>query len=125
MVVVVDYAHHWLDLRWIGNGTRWKHLGSRGNEPGQFICPWAVAVTRAGALVVTDWERVQVLTVDGAVLCVLDPTVLGFSSLGRTLHGVAVCARTDEIFITEYYEHTVVALMWTPPSNVRHSVIPI
>jgi hypothetical protein len=53
VVVVVDYAHHWLDLRWIGNGTRWKHLGSRGNEPGQFNCPWAVAVTRAGALVVT------------------------------------------------------------------------
>jgi hypothetical protein len=87
VVVVVDYAEDWLDLRWLGNGIVWKRLGSRGNEPGQFTCPWAVATTRAGALVVTDWKRVQVLTVDGAVLCVLDPTVLGFNSLGRTLHG--------------------------------------
>ena len=76
MVVVVDCSNHRLALWRLGDGTVWKHLGSRGMEPGQFTYPMAVAVTGAWALVVTDNYRVQELTVDGAVLCVLDPTVM-------------------------------------------------
>ena len=120
MVVVVDYGNHRLVLWRLSDGTVWKQLGSQGTEPGQFTSPRAVAVTSTGALVVTDDHRVQVLTVDGAVLCVLDPTaVVGVGRLGLFLYGVTVCADTDEILVTDYNNHRVVALTWSPPSQVH------
>ncbi len=115
MVVVADAWNHRLSLWRLGDGTMWKHLGSHGTEPGQFTYPMAAAVTGAGALVVTDWNRVQVLTVDGAVLCVLDPTaVVGLGQLGRCLSGVALYPGTDEILVTDTNVHCVVALSWSP-----------
>ena len=120
MVVVVDTWNHRLVLWRLGDGTVWKQLGSRGTDPGQFNEPRAVAVTSTGALVVTDVRRVQVLTVDGAVVCVLDPTaVVGVGQLGDYLFGVTVCAKTDEILVTDWNNHRVVALTWSSPSQVR------
>ena len=120
MVVVVDFNNHRLVLWRLGDGTVWKQLGSEGTEPGQFTYPRAVAVTSTGALVVTDQHRVQVLTVDGAVVCVLDPTaVVGVGRLGQYLNGVTVCAGTNEILVTDWGNHRVVALTWSPPSQVR------
>ena len=121
MVVVADLDNHRLSLWRLGDGTVWKQLGSQGTEPGQFTYPRAVALTSTGALVVTDDHRVQVLTVDGAVVCVLDPTaVVGVGRLGCYLDGVAVCADTDEILVTDsIYNDRVVALTWSPPSQVR------
>lgn len=63
-VVVADYFRSRLALWRLSDGMFWKHLGAAGREPGQFTLPQAVAVTGAGALVVTDEYRVQVLTVD-------------------------------------------------------------
>jgi hypothetical protein len=115
VVVVVDCYNHRLSLWRLGDGTVWKHLGSQGTEPGQFTEPRAVVVTGAGALVVTDEHRVQVLTVDGAVLCVLDPTaVVGVGRLGSVLYGVALYPGTDEILVTDYHNHRVAALSWSP-----------
>ena len=114
MVVVADHCNHRLSLWRPGDGTVWKHLGSQGTEPGQFNYPRAVAVTGAGALVVTDMCRVQLLTVDGAVLCVLDPTaVVGVGRLGYDLSGVALYPGTDEILVTDSMSHRVVALSWS------------
>jgi len=97
------------------DGTVWKHLGSQGTPLGQFTGPLAVAVTGSGALVVTDQHRVQVLTVDGAVLCVLDASVVvGVGRLGEALLcGVAVCPGTNEILVTDCHNHRVVALTCT------------
>ncbi len=115
MVVVADWYNHRLSLWRLGDGTVWKHLGSPGWEPGQFSYPRAVAVTGSGALVVTDANRVQVLTVDGAVMCVLDPTaVVGVGRLGFDLYGVALYPGTDEILVADYDNHRVVALSWSP-----------
>ncbi len=115
MIVVADQVNHRLSLWRLGDGTVWKHLGSEGTEPGQFTRPQAVAVTGAGALVVTDENRVQVLTVDGAVLCVLDPTaVVGVGRLSSGLFGVALYPGTDEILVTDTYNFRVVALSWSP-----------
>ena len=120
MVVVVDGGNDRLVLWRLGDGTVWKQLGSQGMEPGQFTYPEAVALTSTGALVVTDQHRVQVLTVDGAVVCVLDPTaVVGVGRLGGSLFGVTVCAGTDEILVTDRNNHRVVALTWSPLSQVR------
>jgi hypothetical protein len=120
VVAVVDCGNHRLVLWRLGDGTVWKQLGSRGTKPGQFIAPHALAVTSTGALVVTDQHRVQVLAVDGAVLCMLDPTaVVGVGQLGRNLYGVSVCADTDEILVTDLDNHLVVALTWPPSSHVR------
>ncbi len=122
MVVVADTNNHRLVLWRLGDGTVWKQLGSRGREPGQFTCPKAVAVTSTGALVVTDEYRVQVLTLDGAILCVcvLDPTVVaGVGRLGQFLDGVTVCADTDEILVTDWDSNRVMALTWSPSSQVR------
>ena len=114
VVVVADFCIHRLALWRLGDGTVWKHLGSQGTQPGQFTYPLAVAVTGAGALVVTDNHRVQVLSVDGAVLCVLDPTaVVGVGQLGRYPYGVALYPGTDEILVTDYAYHRVVALSWS------------
>jgi hypothetical protein len=121
VVVVVDGGNHRLVLWRLGDdGTVWKQLGSQGTEPGQFYLPQAVALTSTGALVVTDRHRVQVLTVDGAVVCVLDPTaVASVGRLGQDLYGVTVCADTDGILVTDLHNHRVVALTWSPPSQVR------
>ncbi len=116
MVVVADWRNDRLALWRLGDGTVWKHLGSSGS--GQFTYPKAVATTNAGALVVTDSRRVQVLTIDGAVLCVLDPTVVGLDQPGRNLNGVAVCAATDEILVTDMDDDRLIALTWLPRSNV-------
>ncbi len=116
MVVVADTRNYRLSLWRLGDGTVWKHLGSQGKEPGQFTCPQAVAVTGAGALVVTDQHRVQVLTVDGAVLCVLDPTaVVGVGRLGVALYmeGVALYPGTDEILVADLDNNRVLALSWS------------
>ncbi len=114
MVVVADRYNHRLSLWRLGDGTVWKHLGSQGTEPGQFTQPRAVAVTGAGTLVVTDEHRVQVLTVDGAVLCVLDSTaVVGVGHLGLNLRGVALYPGTDEILVTDCDNLRLVALSWS------------
>jgi hypothetical protein len=123
VVVIADCGNHRLALWRLGDGTAWKHLGSEGTEPGRFTYPTSVALTGAGALVVTDRHCVQVLTVDGAVLCVLDPTVVaGVGRLGASLFGVTVCAGNSDILVTNYDNHRVVALTWSPPSNVRFSL---
>ncbi len=123
VAVIADFNNHRLALWRLSDGTVWKHLGSEGTEPGQFTYPQAVALMSTGALVVTDHHRVQVLTVDGAVLCVLDPTaVAGVGQLGDLLWGVTVCVGTDDILFTDFDNHRVVALTWSPPSNVRFSL---
>jgi hypothetical protein len=43
VVVVADCLNHRLSLWRLGDGTVWKHLGSKGTEPGQFNYPKAVA----------------------------------------------------------------------------------
>ena len=118
--MVVDSLNHRLVLWRLIDGTVWRQLGSRGTGPGQLYYPKAVAVTSTGTLVVPDQHRVQVLTVDGAVVFVLDPTaVAGVGQLGESLFGVAVCADTDEILVTDSDNHRVVALTWSPSSQVR------
>ncbi len=115
MVVVADQGNHRLSWWRLGDGTVWKHLGSQGREPGQFTNPRAVAATGAGVLVVADEYRVQVLTMDGAVVCVLDLTeVAGVGRLGPNLYGVALYPGTDEILVTEFNNHRVVVLSWSP-----------
>ncbi len=123
VVVVVDSWNHRLVLWRLSDGTVWKHLGSEGTKPGQFTRPKAVAVTSTGALVVADSCRVQVLTAQGAVVCVLDPkAVAGVGRLCEFLFGVTVCAGTDEILVTDVHNHRVVALTWSPPAPVRRYI---
>jgi hypothetical protein len=69
--VLVDNHRNQLALWYIHSNLPWKHVGSRGNGPGQFVGPKAVAVTSAGALVVTDCHRVQVLTTAGVAPCLM------------------------------------------------------
>ena len=114
MVVVADRDNHRLALLRLRDGTVLKHLGSHGTQPGQFTLPRAVTVTGSGALVVADEQRVQVLTLDGALLCVLDPSaVVGVGRLGSNLLGVAVIPGTNEILVTDSYNNRVVALTCT------------
>jgi hypothetical protein len=120
VLVVADCNNHRLALWRLCDGTVWRHLGSHGTEPGQFSNPLAVAVTSAGALVVSDRVgddypvgRVQVLTVDGIVLCVLNPAVTaGVGPLGPYINGLAVCEGTNDIIITDMANRRVVLLTW-------------
>ena len=120
VAVVVDHGNDRLAFWRLRDGTVLKHIGSQGTAPGQFTYPRAIALTSSGALVVTDRHRVQVLTVEGAVVCVLDPTaVASVGQLGEYLPGVAVYPGTDEILVTDWVNHRVVALMWNPNSEVH------
>jgi tripartite motif-containing protein 71 len=111
VVVVADVGNHRLALWRLHDGTLWKHLGSEGTQPGQFTDPRAVVVTGSGAMVVTDERRVQVLSLNGAVLCVLDlSVVVGVGSLNRDLWGVAMYPGTNEIFVSDTNNHRVVEL---------------
>ncbi len=112
--MVADFVNHRLAFWRLRDGSVWKHIGSRGTAPGQFTFPCAIALTSSGALVVTDRYRVQVMTVEGAVLCVLDPTeVAGVGQLGAIMYGVAVFPETDEILVTDNSHRRVVSLTWT------------
>jgi hypothetical protein len=118
---VVDHCNHRLVLWHLDDGSVWKYLGdstlgkSLGSQPPAghhvFIYPQAVAVTADGALVVSDARRVQVLTMDGAVLCVLAGG--GQLMMGDYLLGVAVCTGTNEILVTDFKNHRVLALTCT------------
>ncbi len=114
MAVVADFENHRFALWRLRDCTVWKHLGSGGTQPGQFTMPQAVALTGSGALVVTDLNRVQVMTVDGTVLCVIDPSaVAGVGRLGFRLFGVAVFLGTNEILVMDTNNNRVVALTCT------------
>jgi hypothetical protein len=120
-MVVADQTNNRLAMWHLRHRTVWKHLGGHDTNPWEFNGPMAVAVTRAGALVVSDDCRVQVLTIDGDILCVVDPTLLStwvHGSLGRALRGFAVCAGTDELLVTDFDHNCVVALTWSPTSLV-------
>ncbi len=124
MVVVADRSNHRLAFWRLRDGTVWKRIGSYGTKPGQFTFPSAIALTSSGALVVTDRHRVQVLTVEGAVLCVLDPTVVvSVGKLGSNLDGVALCPGTDEILATDYDNDRVVTLSRNDNSQVCFFII--
>ena len=113
VLLIADYGNNRVALWRLRNGTLWKHLGSEGSAQVQFVNPQAVAVTALGALVVTDENRVQVLTLTGAVVCVLDPTaVAGMGRLGSEFFGAAVCPCTGDIFVTDYKEDRLVAIEW-------------
>jgi hypothetical protein len=122
VVVVADSTGDQLAFWRLRDGTNWKHIGSRGTTPGKFDHPEAIALTSSGELVVADHHRVQVLTVEGAVLCVLDPTaVAGVGRLGTHLRSVALFPGTDEILVVDPDNHRIVALTWTRPCHVRFS----
>ncbi len=117
---MVDYGNDRLVIWRLRDGSVFKHIGSHGTAPGHFTKPCAIALTSSGALVVTDEHRVQVLTVDGAVVCVLDPTaVAGVGQLGLNLYGVSVYPGTDDILLTDWANHRVVALMLNRNSEVH------
>ena len=113
VAVVADLDNHRLALWRLRDGSLLRHLGSHGDAPGQFLGPRSVAVTRAGELVVGDGgnRRVQVLTVTGTCVCVLDPSsVLGVGSLSDWLLGVAVYDTTGEVMVSDGRNGRVVAL---------------
>ncbi len=138
VVLVADCCNHRLALWRLRDGTVWMHLGGEGGEPGQFSQPQAVAVTRSRALVVTDTQRLQVLALDGSVLCVLrldlqtiglgrlglclwalsscgiQPVWRGRRGLGYNLFGLIVCADSNDIIVTDWNNHRVLTLMWSP-----------
>ncbi len=114
VAVVADYFNHRLALWRVRDGTLVRHLGSRGDGPGQFLRPSAVTVVPARAtgnaeawLVVADDGRVQVMTRTGAVVRELrgDADI----ELGRWFGSVTVCVLTREVLVTDTENHRVVS----------------
>lgn len=126
VAVVVDCFNNRLSLWRLCDSTLWKHLDSRLKKKRRFIHPRAVAVTKAGALVVSDgsdsaFYRVQVLTIDGTVLSVLNPS--RFPLVGALMscpRGMAVCVGTDDILVTDGVGRRIVAMTWVPVSKVQN-----
>jgi hypothetical protein len=84
----------------------WRHIGSEGHQPGQFFNPQAVAVTRAGTLLVADEHRVQELALDGTVLCVVGSHAI----FGQRLFGIAACPVSGDVVVADYDHNHVVVL---------------
>ena len=76
-----------------------RAFGGKGDAPGQFSQPWGVAVVR-GLLVVSEGDRLQVLTPKGVPLQVL--------TLGSGLRGV--CADEQRVWVADVGESRVHAL---------------
>jgi DNA-binding beta-propeller fold protein YncE len=112
VVVIADCGNSRLVLWRLRDGSMWKHIGTQDG-------PRAVATTRAqNAFVVTVAHRVQVLTLDGAVLSVLDPsTIAGVGQLGPSLYGLAVCPNTDDILVTDGDNNRIVVFARTAESG--------
>ncbi len=99
------------------DGTLVRHVGSKGNAPGQFNRPSAVTVVPARAmgndeawLVVADEfnRRVQVLTRTGSVVRILqDDSVVELSS--PFFRGLTVCVATGEVLVTDTDNHRMVS----------------
>jgi hypothetical protein len=116
VAVVADTCNHRLAMWRVRDGTVVRHVGSKGDAPGQFSHPQAVTVLPARAtgtgeawLVVADEgnRRVQVLTRTGTVLRVLqgDADI----PLSKRLYGVTVCLGTGEVLVTDFGNHRVVS----------------
>jgi hypothetical protein len=95
-----------------------RHVGSKGDAPGQFNYPSAVTVVPARStgndeawLVVTDIQpenpRVQVLTRIGSVVRILQGDAV--VQLSPPLLGVTVCVATGEVLATDSGCHRVVS----------------
>ncbi len=115
VAVVADTSNHRLALFRVRDGTLVRHVGSKGDAPGQFNAPSAVTVVPARAtgndeawLVVADSSnhRVQVLTRLGRVVRVLQGDAV--ITLGL-LAGVTVCVSTWEVLVTDRENHRVVS----------------
>ncbi len=117
VAVVADTSNHRLSLFRVDDDTLLRHVGSRGAAPGQFEYPKSIAmvsseVTGSGEawLVVGDSHnrRVQVLTLLGAVVCVLVAGD-GVGPLSNWLRGVTVCVATGELLVSDTGNHRVVS----------------
>ena len=76
-----------------------RAFGGNGDAPGQFAWPWGLAVVR-GLVVVSENERLQVLTPKGVPLQVL--------KVGGVLRGM--CADVERVWVTDVQKHQVHAL---------------
>ena len=80
-----------------------RAFGSEGHAPGQFKYPWGLAAVR-GLIVVSEHGGtcVQVLTPKGVPLQVL--------KLGTGLRGLCADEQRNRVWVTNVYEHRVLAL---------------
>jgi DNA-binding beta-propeller fold protein YncE len=116
VVVVADSENNRLSLFRVRDGTLMRHVGSRGDSPGQFNNPDAVTVVPEGAtgnneawLVVADEgnHRVQILTRTGAVMRILQGDAV--LELSEDLRGVTVCVATGEVLVADSLNNRVVS----------------
>ncbi len=126
VAVVADTGNYRLALWRVRDGTVVRHVGSRGDAPGQFDDPTAVTVVPARStgsdeswLVVTDSSnhRVQVLTRTGTVVRVLQGDAV--IKLGRWLLGVTVCIGTGEVLVTDSSNRRVVSWRLSDGGGLR------
>ncbi len=81
-----------------------RQIGSHGEGHDQYTYPYAVAVSKRGHIIVSDYQihRVLVYTRFGSLLCVLGAQEqLSFPT------GVAVCERDDLVYVCDSSNHRV------------------
>ncbi len=117
LLAVADTNNHRVVLYRLNDGTVWRTLGCEGSAVGQVRHPSAVATLPTVLLgrtcmAVADSEnrRVQVMTLDGVVLHVLEGSDdHGIGRLSNELRAVAVCLLSFEVLVTDTAAHRVVA----------------
>ncbi len=129
IAAAVDCGNHRVVLYRLRDGVLLGHVGGEGRAPGRFVRPWAIAVVPSmSCLAVTDEgnRRVQLLTLNGCVVRVLDGSGLG-GPLSSQLRGITFCSATLELLVANTGAGQVLA--WPldgdrdtaghPSSNVR------
>ena len=87
------------------DGTCVRHWGNEGTGAGQFLTPYAVALTESNHVLVTDMRRLQLFQSDGTFVRSFSSAGPGSADLGVEPVGVAV--HGDLVFFSDQCGHTI------------------
>ena len=108
MIVVAETGSHCVCV-FKENGKKVKIIGSKGKDDGQFTDPRGVAITSNGHILVTDYNRIQKLTISGQCvrsICGKGSGALQFSDP----KGISVHPVNGKIFIADSNNHRIQVL---------------
>lgn len=108
-LLVAETESHRLGLYSLSTGIKLRTIGGKGKEDGAFTDPRGVAITSTNHIIVTDYDRVQKLTISGG--CVRSICGKGSGPLQfQDPKGLSVEPLSGKIFIADTNNHRIQVL---------------
>ena len=109
-IVVAEYGAHCITIL-NKEGKKVKSFGTEGTKEGQFTCPWGVAISHDGYILVIDQHRLQKLTFEGDCVKSVGSSETGDGPLQfNGPMGVTVHPTTGQISIADLGNHRIQVL---------------